>query len=213
MAVRNCCHLVPLCHAAYCSFDAHKGGGSGRKVDPVQLKVEATRVLETYCVSCHGPEKQKGKIRFDVLESIDAVDRQALFAQVQDVVHLKEMPPDEANQPTTAERESLLRWVNSQLTGKAAKALEEKLQRFEYGNVVPHEQLFSGDYSTLPGSTSDRRWLISEFIFNEKINRLLDYRPARTIYGSPQQVHGDSGVHWSPKTERGSKSRRAITNP
>ena len=185
----------------------------GVKVDPVQLKVEATRVLETYCVSCHGPEKQKGKVRFDVLESIDAVDRQALFVQVQDVVHLKEMPPDEAKQPTTAERELLLRWVDSQLTGKAAKALVEKLQRFEYGNVVPHEQLFSGEHSVLPGSTSDRRWLISEFIFNAKINRLLDYRPARTIYGSPQQVHGDSGVHWSPKTERGSKSRRAITNP
>ena len=190
-----------------------EGDLRGVTLDPVQLKVGATKLLETYCVSCHGPKKQKGKIRFDVLESIDAVDRQALLAQVQDVVHLKEMPPDEANQPTTHERELLLLWVNSQLTGKAAKALEEKLQRFEYGNVVPHEQLFSGDYANLPGSTSDRRWLISEFIFNEKINRLLDYRPARTIYGSPQQVHGDSGVHWSPKTERGSKSRRAITNP
>ena len=55
----------------------------GVKLDPVQLKVGATKVLKTYCVSCHGPEKQKGKIRFDVLESIDAVDRQALFAQVQ----------------------------------------------------------------------------------------------------------------------------------
>ena len=93
------------------------------------------------------------------------------------------------------------------------KALEEKLQRFEYGNVVPHEQLFSGDYSTLPGSTSDRRWLISEFIFNEKINRLLNYHPTRAIYGTKQPVQGDSGVHWSPKTERGNKFRRTITNP
>ena len=60
---------------------------------------------------------------------------------------------------------------------------------------------------------SDRRWMISEFIFNEKVNRLLDYKPTRTIYGTSYEVAGDSGVHWSPKTERGNKFRRTITNP
>ena len=59
----------------------------------------------------------------------------------------------------------------------------------------------------------DRRWMISEFIFNEKVNRLLDYKPTRTIYGTSYEVAGDSGVHWSPKTERGDKFRRTITNP
>ena len=91
--------------------------------------------------------------------------------------------------------------------------MAEKLQRFEYGNVVKHEDLFSGEHANLPGYTHDRRWMISEFIFNEKANRLLDYKPSRTIYGFPQQVAGDSGVHWSPKTERGNKFRRTITNP
>ncbi|MCP4849384.1 MAG: hypothetical protein GY899_15720, partial [Verrucomicrobiaceae bacterium] len=46
-----------------------------------------------------------------------------------------------------------------------------------------------------------------------KINRLLNYHPTRTIYGTAQSVQGDSGVHWSPKTERGNKFRRTITNP
>ena len=41
--------------------------------------------------------------------------------------------------------------------------------------------------------------------FSEKVNRLLDYKPTRTIYGSSYEVAGDSGVHWSPKTERGNK--------
>ena len=59
----------------------------------------------------------------------------------------------------------------------------------------------------------DRRWLISEFIFNEKINHLLNYYPSRTIYGRKVAVEGDSGIHWSPKTERGNKFRRTITNP
>jgi hypothetical protein len=62
--------------------------------------------------------------------------------------------------------------------------------RFEYGNIVNHEDLFSGEYTDLPGYTHDRRWMISEYIFNEKVNRLPDYRPTRTIY----PVKGDSGA-------------------
>ena len=190
-----------------------KGGASNAELDPIALEEQATRVVSTYCVSCHGPDKQEGEIRLGTLETIDAVDRQALFGKMQDAVHLGEMPPEESQQPSDAERNVLLQWLNSQLTGKAAKALAEKLMRFEYGNVVDHKNLFSGEYADLPGYTPDRRWLISEFIFNEKINRLLDYHPTRTIYGTTQYVQGDSGVHWSPKTERGNKFRRTITNP
>lgn len=187
---------------------------SNTEIDPTVLKEQATSVLNTYCVSCHGPDKQKGDIRLDALETIDPVDRQDLFANMQEVVQLEEMPPKKAKKhPSKAEQKILLQWLNSQLTGKAAKALAEKLQRFEYGNVVKHEDLFSGEYADLPGFTHNRRWMISEFIFNEKTNRLLDYKPSRTIYGTTQEVAGDSGVHWSPKTERGNKFRRTITNP
>ena len=186
---------------------------SNAEINPTDLEEQATRVLNTYCVSCHGPDKQKGDVRLDALETIDAVDLQELFGNVQEVIKLGEMPPEKAKQPTLEEQKILLQWLNSQLTGKAAKALAEKLERFEYGNVVSHKDLFSGDFADLPGFTHDRRWMISEFIFNEKTNRLLDYKPSRTIYGTTHQVAGDSGVHWSPKTERGDKFRRTITNP
>jgi len=182
-------------------------------LDPTALTAKATEVLSSYCFSCHGPTEQEGEVQFNALDTIDAVDRQTLFQQMQEVVQIADMPPEGAKQPTQAEREVLLQWLGSQLTGDAAKALAEKLLRFEYGNVVQHDDLFSGEYAELPGYTDDRRWLISEFIFNEKINRLLDYFPTRTIYGTSQQVQGDSGVHWSPKTERGNKFRRTITNP
>ena len=186
---------------------------SNSELDPVALQDQATRALNTYCVTCHGSEKQKGDLRLDALETIDPVDLQDLYANVQEVVRLGEMPPDKAKQPKETEKKILLQWLESQLTGKTAKALAEKLSRFEYGNVVSHEDLFSGKYADLPGYTLDRRWLISEFIFNEKINRLLNYRPTRKIYGTTYQVQGDSGVHWSPKTEHGNKFRRTITNP
>ena len=183
------------------------------EMDPTVLKDKAMQVMETYCISCHGPKEQKGKVQLDALETIDPVDLQELFANTKEVVHFEEMPPAKAKQPSEAERKILLRWVESQLSGEAAKALAEKLLRFEYGNVVKHEDLFSGKYADLPGYTPDRRWLISEYIFNEKVNELLDYHPTRKIYGKTYPVDGDSGIHWSPKTEHGNKFRRTITNP
>ncbi len=184
------------------------------EIDPIVLRDQAMQVMETYCFSCHGEKKQKGDIRFDQSEAIDPVDLQDLFADAKESLQLGEMPPEEAKtQPSKDERELLMKWLETQVSGDAAKALAEKLKRFEYGNVVDHEDLFSGKHANLPGATADRRWLVSEFIFSEKANSLLNYTPTRTIYGKKVDVRGDSGIHWSPKTEHGNKFRRTITNP
>jgi mono/diheme cytochrome c family protein len=159
---------------------------------PADIAGSAARVLDTYCIQCHGTEKQKGNVRFDALETIDTVDQQTLFLTAQDAVHFEEMPPAKAKQPTEAEREVLLAWFKEQLTGPAAKKLEEKMRRPEAGNYVDHEDLFSGDYADLPGFTYDRQWLISEYIFNEKFNRLLKHNPSRKIDGERHPVSGDS---------------------
>ncbi|MDB4537928.1 DUF1588 domain-containing protein, partial [Akkermansiaceae bacterium] len=190
-----------------------KPGEEVLELNSTQLHDQALTVMGNYCVSCHGPDKQKGDIRLDELEAIDPVDLQDLFGLAKEAVHFEDMPPEKAEQPTAAERKVLMRWLDSQLTGDVAKALAEKLRRFEYGNVVNHEDLFSGEYANRPAYTHDRRWIISEYIFNEKVNRLLDYKPTRKIYGTTHNVHGDSGIHWSPKTEHGNKFRRTITNP
>ncbi len=186
---------------------------SNAAIDPIVLKEQAMQVMGKYCVSCHGPDEQEGKIRFDVLETIDPVDLQKLYGETREAVHFEDMPPEDEKQPTENERKILLQWLDSQLSGDAAKALEEKLARFEYGNVVKHEDLFSGKHAELPGYTHDRRWMISEYIFTEKVNHLLDYNPTRKIYGVTHPVAGDSGIHWSPKTEQGDKFRRTIINP
>ena len=141
----------PSAHSA-AGGEESEGGGP----DPVELEERAIQVLDSYCVSCHGPDKQKGGIRFDLLESIDAVDRQALFGQVEEVMHLEEMPPVKAKQPSGPERKLLQNWVTSQLTGKSAQALAEKLKRFEYGNAVPHDDLFSGEHADLPSNRTFR---------------------------------------------------------
>ena len=40
-------------------------------LNPSELHDRALKVMKTRCVSCHGPEKQKGDIRLDKLETID----------------------------------------------------------------------------------------------------------------------------------------------
>ena len=185
----------------------------GGQSNLVEVEEKSTIILKAYCSACHGASKPEQNLRLDQLELMDPVKRKTLFEKMQDVISLGEMPPADSKQPTKDERELLSQWLNSQLTGQTAKALEEKLQRFEYGNAVDHDDLFSGKYSSLSGFTVDRRWIVSEFIFNDKMNRLLNYTPTRSIYGKSYDVLGDSGVHWSPKTERGNKFRRTITNP
>lgn len=173
--------------------DAARADGRNLPDLPADLAGSAARVLDTYCIQCHGPEKQKGKIRFDAIETIDTVDQQTLFLTAQDAVHFEEMPPDKEKQPTKDEREVLIAWFKEQLTGPAAQKLEEKMRRPEAGNYVDHEDLFSGDHADLPGYTYDRQWLISEYIFNEKFNRLLKHNPLRKIDGERHPVSGDSG--------------------
>ena len=73
---------------------------AGEAIDPVVLKERAMQVMETYCVSCHGPDKQKGKVRLDALDTIDPVDLQKLFGTTKEVVHFEDMPPEEEKQPS-----------------------------------------------------------------------------------------------------------------
>ena len=157
------------------------------------LESKAITILETNCFSCHGPDKEKGDTRFDVLETIDSVNLQTLFLNAQDAVHFEEMPPEDADkQLTDAEREILLTWFKSQLTGDAAKKLEEKMRRPESGNYTDHEELFSGKHADKTSFTQDRRWLISQYIFSEKFNRILQLKPNRLIHGKRLPVLGDS---------------------
>ena len=102
--------------------------------------------------------------------------------------------------------------MSTELSKHNASKLEEKLRLPAYGNYVDHDKLFSGEYKDLRGFTRDRRWLISEFIFNAKINRLIDHQGLRTIDGQRMSVIGDNGVNLGTRFGGGTL-RQSITNP
>jgi hypothetical protein len=139
-------------------------------------------LLEDRCFDCHEEGTEKGDIRLDNLSELPLDARLNLMNRMQEQVFLEHMPPKEKkSQPTEGERKDLVAWLSKELHAHNASKLEEKLRMPAYGNYVDHGKLFSGKYADLKASTPDRRWLISEFIFNEKFNRLLRFRATRNI--------------------------------
>lgn len=175
---------------------AHAAGDEGKvataPAPPFRGGENILPLLKTYCFSCHNADEQNGEVRLDNLESLRLDARLDLLNRAHEQVFIGEMPPKDEKQPTEAERNLLADWVASELRAHNASKLEDKLRKPEFGNVVDHDKLFSGKYRDLPVYTSDRRWLISEFIFNAKFNKLLDHNGQRDIDGKRYSVIGDN---------------------
>lgn len=147
-------------------------------------------LMNTYCASCHGPEKQKGKVRFDQLAEMSAADRDELLNLAHEVIHFKEMPPSDEPQPTEAEREALLAYLSGQAGEEVSAALADKLRYPGYGNLVDHEKLFSGEIDE-PAFTYSRRWLVSPEVFNI---RVMDVFELEGRERAQRELHGFHGV-------------------
>ncbi|MEQ8765102.1 MAG: DUF1592 domain-containing protein [Planctomycetota bacterium] len=81
---------------------------------------EVRPVLEKYCFACHGPEKQRGSIRFDTIDP-DMVrgDDAETWPAVRDALGAAKMPPESAPQPSDDERRALVSWLNASLEAAA----------------------------------------------------------------------------------------------
>lgn len=139
-----------------------------------KLKENSEEILDKYCFSCHEEDTQKGDIRLDNLAELDNAKRLDLLNRMQEQIYFQNMPPKEKKQPSEEEKKAILAVLSSELAVYKASTLEDKLQKPEYGNYIDHDKLFSGEFKNLPGFTYDRRWLISEYIFNAKFHRIID---------------------------------------
>ncbi len=152
------------------------GSALAEKAKPAHvfaLSDKAEVILDRYCFTCHDEETQKGNIRLDNLADLDTPKRLDLLNRVQEQIYFQHMPPKEKRQPNEEEQKSILGFISADLGVHGASTLEGKLQKPEYGNYINHEKLFSGEYKDVPAYTTDRRWLMSEFIFNAKFQRIL----------------------------------------
>ena len=118
--------------------------------------------LKTYCIACHGEKTQKGKIRLDHL-SANLEDRQEaeLWARSLEAIEFGEMPSDKADKfPTKAEARLVQDWIARSLA-QVGIEVEEKAGKEGYGNLIPHDLLFSPAESKRVVDAAARLWRIS----------------------------------------------------
>lgn len=161
-----------------------------RADDSFSLPEKITEVVSNRCIDCHGEDVAEGDVRLNAIAELELDARLDLLNRVQEQLFLGRMPPEDESQPTAAERTALTNWVSQELKRFDASKLAKKLQKPEFGNYVDHEKLFSGEYQHLPGYTYDRRWLISEYIFNAKFQRILQNNTRAKRNGQNVPVFG-----------------------
>ena len=145
-------HYLTLIFALF-AFGLKADEGFTRKIQPF---------LNTYCISCHGPEKQKGKIRFDQLTASMSDRKEAeLWMRMLEAMEFGEMPSDSAKKfPTKAEARLVQGWISRALEAQGL-AVEEKRDKEGYGNLVSHEILFSPAENKRTIDVAARLWRIT----------------------------------------------------
>jgi len=77
-------------------------------------------LLMQYCIDCHGGEKVKGKVDFTKIETgKDVADAFELWEKVTGVIKHKDMPPEDEEQPTDAQRGLIQQWYEKDFLAQA----------------------------------------------------------------------------------------------
>jgi hypothetical protein len=182
---------------------AEKEGEVNRVADQeTTYEKDVLPFLSTYCTSCHDDTKSKGDVTLhDISGDLAAGKDIDLWNTVLKQLELSEMPPAKAkNQPTASEIEKVVGWINAELnkSGNVAK-LYHQLESPNFGNLVNHEKLFSGEIKTKPFSPA-RLWRVSEKVFDNVKSELLGIcflreAPERAI-GTDRRA-GKWGLDWN----------------
>ena len=154
----------------------------------------AKAFLTSHCVDCHGDTEPEGSLSLHNLGPVDDVNAgiwEAVWAQVT----LKEMPPQDAEQPRVVERLRFSDWIVGELT----RVMQDKGGFRAHldpnkGNFVDHELLFGtlpNGIKLKPTSSPARIWRVTpqEHItrLNELINSESEFDPKKPGL----RTHGD----------------------
>lgn len=99
----------------------------------------ADQFLVDYCLNCHDDIELKGDLSLDFVE-IDWSDPQAsnVWGKVYEMLEKGEMPPEKKTQPTPAERQEMLSWLDTTLSkhDPPGGTVLRRLNREEYENTI-----------------------------------------------------------------------------
>jgi hypothetical protein len=116
---------------------------------------EVATLLDRYCVKCHDNDEKKGGLSLESLKAFPDAPPE-VWAAIHEQVELGQMPPKKSSKPSAQERQILLSWVAESLRA-AGHAVHHKQDWPNYGNFLPHEQLFGAKAHPAP-ATPVRAW-------------------------------------------------------
>lgn len=107
-------------------------------------KAKLEPFLKEHCIRCHGPEKQKGQVRFDEANwEISNVDIAQRWQDVLDQLNGGDMPPEDEKQPSQEVLSHALDTLTGtllkarkQLTDRGGEIAMRRLNRREYANTI-----------------------------------------------------------------------------
>lgn len=124
------------------------------------FQARAKAFIADHCVDCHGQGSAEGGVTLDdVPFDLANADTSNVWQRVLEQVLFKEMPPvDSGLAPSAHARADFVNSVEAELTnvGRGLN-LDDKMVRPEFGNLVDHEKLFSGEVTEKP-YTPARLW-------------------------------------------------------
>ena len=109
--------------------------------------VHGEQALEKFfaqnCVKCHGPKKQKGKVRLDRPVDVLFADGE-LLETVASMLESGDMPPEKAPQPKAEARAKALQLLQKRILANRPSNTLKRLTRAEYTNTL--RDLFGVDF-------------------------------------------------------------------
>lgn len=114
---------------------------SGRPA--LSYEKDVTPLLDEYCYKCHGKGKHKGDLALDNYKNTaDILRDRKRWELVMHHLRTHEMPPEDKPQPTDAQRELLIGWIESEIFKTdcehpdPGRVTIRRLNRAEYNNTV-----------------------------------------------------------------------------
>ncbi len=128
----------------WCAFARAEGPGTF----PQHLQP----VLREFCVDCHNDEKQKGDLNLlPYLAKPNVPGDRKIWEKVAELVESREMPPEKKPQPSDAQRDQVVRFIDAQLTQadcagpkNPGRVTIRRLNRDEYHHTI--RDLLGVDY-------------------------------------------------------------------
>ncbi len=166
----------------------------GRKVDR-DFGAFARPFLDRHCVDCHGETEPEGNLSLHNLGPVDEVNA-AIWKSIWAQIALKEMPPQDAEQPSVVQRLQFADWIVGELTlamrdkGGFRTHLDP-----DKGNFVDHDLLFGplpDGIELAPTSSPARLWRVTPQEHITRLNELINTEPKFDPENPGLRTHGDS---------------------